>query len=86
MKCSIVLITREPQDCIENKCYIYEIYIDKCRWLSTKWINGFVKNVVMQWHSMEDFNSYITAIIFFANSIRHSWQEKDDEDEWLWAI
>ena len=36
MKCPIVSITREPQDCIEDKCYFWELDNGKCRWMSTK--------------------------------------------------
>jgi len=79
MKCPMISITGEPQDCIEEKCYFWDLDHDKCKWMSTKWKNCFAKNVDIQWHSMEDLNSYITAIISFVNSIRHLWQEKDDK-------
>ena len=37
----------------------------------------------IQWHSMEDLNTYITATITFVSSIRHLWLEKDDEMNFL---
>ena len=36
MKCPMVSINREPQDCIEDKCYFWEIDHNKCKWMSTK--------------------------------------------------
>ena len=81
MKCPMISITREPQDCIEENCYFWDLGHSKCKWMSTKWKNGFAKNVDIQWHSMEDLNSYITATISFVNSIRHLWQKKDDKNE-----
>ena len=71
MKCPMVLITREPQDCIEDKCYFWDSDHGKCKWMRTKWKNGFAMNVDILWHSMEDLNSYITATISFVNPIRH---------------
>jgi len=54
MKCPMISITGEPQDCIEEKCYFWDLDHDKCKWMSTKWKNCFAKNVDIQWHSMED--------------------------------
>jgi len=34
MKCPMVSITRETQDCIEDKCYFWEL--DHCKWMQTK--------------------------------------------------
>ena len=82
MKCTMVYITREPQDCTEDKCYFWDFDRSKCKWMSTKWKNWFAKNADIQWHSIEDLNTYITATITFVNSIRHLWQEKDDKNEW----
>ncbi len=82
MKCPMVSITREPQDCIEDKCYFWDLDNGKCKWLSTKWKKGFALNADIQWHSMEDLSSYITATISVVSSIRHLWQEKDDKNEW----
>ena len=82
MKCPIVEIKREPKECIEGNCYFYDINTGKCKWMSTKWKNGFAKNVDIYWHSMDDLNSYITATIIFVNPIRNLWQVKDDKNEW----
>jgi hypothetical protein len=32
MKCPIVLITRESQECIEEKCYFWKEKEKKCKW------------------------------------------------------
>jgi len=32
MKCPMVLITREPQECIEDKCYFWNDEEKKCKW------------------------------------------------------
>ena len=79
MKCPLVSITREPQDCIEDKCYFWGLDNGKCRWMSTKWKKGFVKNADIRWHSMVDLNTYITATISFVDFINHLWQETDDK-------
>ena len=81
MKCTMVSITRDPQDCIEDKCYFWDLGHSKCKWMSTKWKNGLVKIAGIRWHGMDDLNSYITATISFVNSIRHLWQKKDDKNE-----
>jgi len=36
MKCPMVSITRDPQDCIEDKCYFWDLGHSKCKWMSTK--------------------------------------------------
>jgi hypothetical protein len=36
MKCPLVSITKEPKDCIEDKCYFWELDNSKCKWMSTK--------------------------------------------------
>jgi len=36
MKCPMVSITREPQDCIEDKCYFWDLDHCKCKWMETK--------------------------------------------------
>jgi len=36
MKCPMVSITRDPQDCIEDKCYFWDLDHGKCKWMSTK--------------------------------------------------
>jgi hypothetical protein len=36
MKCPMVSITRKPQDCIEDKCYFWDLDRGKCKWMSTK--------------------------------------------------
>jgi hypothetical protein len=33
MKCPMVLITREPQECIEDKCYFWNKKEKKCKWM-----------------------------------------------------
>ena len=33
MKYPLVSITAEPQDCIEDKCYFWDVDQDKCKWL-----------------------------------------------------
>jgi len=35
MKCPMVLITRDPQDCIEDECCFWDIDPGKCQWMST---------------------------------------------------
>ena len=79
MKCPMVSITRDAQDCIEGKCYFWNLDYSKCKWMQTIWKNGFAKNVDIQWHSMDDLNSFITATISSVNSISHLWPEKDDK-------
>ena len=32
----MVSITREPHDCIEDKCYFWDLDHGKCKWMSTK--------------------------------------------------
>jgi len=36
MKWPMVSITREPHDCIEDKCYFWELDHGKCKWMETK--------------------------------------------------
>jgi len=36
MKCPLVDITRVPQDCIEDKCYFWDLDHSKCKW---RWNN-----------------------------------------------
>jgi len=36
MKCPLVSKNREPQDCIEDKCYFWDLDHSKCKWMSTK--------------------------------------------------
>ena len=36
MKCTMVSITRDPQDCIEDKCYFWDLDCGKCKWMSIK--------------------------------------------------
>ena len=36
MKCPMVSITRKPQDCIEEKCYFWDLDHNKCKWMSPK--------------------------------------------------
>ncbi len=79
MKCPMITISRESQDCIEDKCYFWDLGHDKCEWMSTKWKKGFAKNVDIQWHSIDDLNSYITVTISFVNSIRHLWQDEKEK-------
>jgi len=33
MNCSLVIISREPQDCIEDKCYFWDLDPGKCKWM-----------------------------------------------------
>ena len=66
----------ECQDCgyvgdIFESTFFYDVI--------EKWKNWFAKNADIQWHSMEDLNSYITAIIFFVNSIKHKWNGYKNE-------
>jgi hypothetical protein len=35
-KCPMVEIHREPQDCIKEKCYFWELDHSKCKWMQTK--------------------------------------------------
>ena len=79
MKCPLVLITRVPQDCIEDKCYFWDLDHGKWKWMSNEWKKGFAKNVDIRWRSMVDLNTYITATISFVDSINHLLQEKDDK-------
>ena len=79
MKCPLISITQESQDCIEDNFYFWNLGLGKCKWMQTKWKNGFAGNVDIPWHSMDDLNLYITVIIFSVNSIRHLWQEKNDK-------
>lgn len=32
MNCPMVLMTRKPQDCIEEKCYFWNEKEKKCKW------------------------------------------------------
>jgi len=36
MKCPMVSITRDPQDCIEDKCYFWDLGHNKCKWMQSK--------------------------------------------------
>ena len=36
MKCPMVSITAEPQDCTEDKCYFWDIEKGKCKWIETQ--------------------------------------------------
>jgi len=36
MKCPMVYIIRESQDCIEDKCYFWDLSHGKCKWMSAK--------------------------------------------------
>jgi hypothetical protein len=36
MECPMVSINREPQDCIEDKCYFWDLDHCKCKWMLTK--------------------------------------------------
>jgi len=36
MKYPIGSITKEPKDCIEDKCYFWELDNNKYRWMTTK--------------------------------------------------
>jgi hypothetical protein len=36
MKCPLVYIAMESQDCLEDKCYFWEIKNGKCKWMSIK--------------------------------------------------
>jgi hypothetical protein len=36
MKCPMVLITRESQDCVEDKCYFWDLDHGKCKWMQSK--------------------------------------------------
>ncbi len=36
MKCPMVSINRATQECIEDKCYFWELDNGKCKWMSTK--------------------------------------------------
>jgi hypothetical protein len=36
MKCPMVCITREPQECIEDKCCFWDVDHGKCKWMETK--------------------------------------------------
>jgi hypothetical protein len=35
MKCPLVSVTSEPQDCIEDKCYFWDVDLGKCKWMSS---------------------------------------------------
>ncbi len=36
MKCVMVAIHQEPQECIEDKCYFWDAEKGKCKWLAEK--------------------------------------------------
>jgi len=36
MKCPMVSITIKARDCIEDKCYFWELDHSKCKWMQTK--------------------------------------------------
>jgi len=36
MRCVLVAIHRDPQDCIEDKCYFWDKKKGKCKWLIKK--------------------------------------------------
>jgi len=36
MKCPMVSINRETQDCIEDKCYFWDLENSKCKWMQSK--------------------------------------------------
>ena len=36
MKCVMIPVNREPQDCIEEKCYWWDIKQGRCKWMKTK--------------------------------------------------
>jgi len=82
MKRPMVSITREPQDCIEDKCYFWDLGHGKCKWMSTKWKNWFAKNVGIQWHSMEDLNTYITCLLYTSPSPRDVEESRMPSSAW----
>ena len=43
-RCPMVPITIEPQECIEDKCYFWDVAHGQCKWMSTKGKNRFPKN------------------------------------------
>ena len=36
MNCVMVAINREPQECIKEKCFFWDIEKEMCKWLSKK--------------------------------------------------
>ena len=69
MKCPLVSIKREPQECIENKCYFLEIGNNKCSWMSIKKKKEFAKKAIILRIRMVHVNLYITVKILFVKSI-----------------
>ena len=48
MKCPMVSITAEPQDCTEDKCYFWDIEKGKCKWIETQW-----KKITITFHDLK---------------------------------